>query len=83
MAFFSFFGSFGTFGYSNETFITIGILNPFSLKIFILSYIISKLDISSLKNNNLSHFNSYKSFMSFSLLFCLLCKLILLFNLFK
>ena len=83
MAFFSFFGSFGTFGYSNETFITIGILNPFSLKIFILSYIISKLDISSLKNNNLSHFNSYKSFMSFSPLFSLLCKLILLFNLFK
>ena len=79
----TFFSSFGSFGYSNETSITIGILNPFSLKIFILSYIISKLDISSLKNNNLSHFNSYKSFMSFLLFFCSPRKLILLFNLFK
>ena len=52
--------------------IIIGILNPSVLRISILSYIISKLDIICLKNSNLSHFISYGSFSLFSELFELL-----------
>jgi hypothetical protein len=41
--------------------LSIGILNPFDLKVFILSYIISKLITVFLKNNNFSRFISNSS----------------------
>ena len=55
------FSLYDTLGYLIDILITIGILNPFFLKILILSYIISKLDIISLKNINLLQLISNES----------------------
>ena len=55
------FSLYDTLGYIIDILITIGILNPFFLKILILFYIISKLDIISLKNINLLQLISNES----------------------
>ena len=61
------FSLYDTLGYIIDILITIGILNPFFLKILILLYIIYKLDIISLKNINLLHLIKKESFALFSL----------------
>jgi hypothetical protein len=52
------FNLYSTSGYFIIILIIIGILNPSVLRMLILSYIISKLDITLLKNNNLLYFIS-------------------------